>query len=125
MWRIFKTAHGKVETFRKGRVRQTDDDFLVQCGLSKSEWREDALAVRRAVAHLGLIDPLLIHASDRFPEDLSELPVWDSMDWLTLYFEIEYQLGRKVSWANSELELRHSFTVRDLVVAALEAIRVA
>ena len=119
MWRFFETAHGKVEKFRNGRTRQTDADFLAECPLSEPMDREVALGVRRAVAHIGLIDPLLIHASDRFPGELSMLPLWDSMDWLALTFELEYQLDWRITDPITDLWSQASFSVKDLVTATV------
>jgi acyl carrier protein len=119
VWRVFKTAHHKVEDFRNGRKRQPDDAFLSLCDLRDPESHEDAFAVRRAVAYIGLIDALLIHASDRFPEELGMLPLWDSMDWMSLIFELEHQLGRKIPEPIEDWGLQPSFSVKDLVEAVV------
>jgi len=113
MWHIFKTAHHKVEEFRKGRSRQSDEQFVSECLLpSVPEARRIAIGVRRAVANIGLIDPLFIRASDRFPEELEILPLWDSMDWVALILELESELGQPIpqSW-----RCQLQFTVRQLV----------
>jgi hypothetical protein len=58
---VFKPAHSKVDEFRAGRTRQPDDEFLRECGLEPSTaTAEIALAVRRAVAAVGLVDPLFV-----------------------------------------------------------------
>jgi hypothetical protein len=49
--RVFKTAHCKVDDFRKGRTRQPDHEFLADCGVEAgTDMARIALAVRRAVA---------------------------------------------------------------------------
>lgn len=120
MWRIlrvFKPAHSKVDEFRAGRTRQPDDEFLRECGLEPSTAAaEIALAVRRAVAAVGLVDPLFVRCDDSYPGTLDVLPLWDSMDWLSFAFELERELGRSVRWEPSEI-VRHSrsVTVSDLI----------
>ena len=76
--------------------------------------------MRRAVAHIGLIDPQLIHALDRYPEELDVLPLWDSMDWLPLILEMEYQSGWEISRSMNDWALQPSFSVKDLVHAVVE-----
>jgi hypothetical protein len=127
MWRflrVFKPAHSKVDDFRDGRTRLSDNDFLADCGLTPgTEAAEIALAVRRAVAGVGLIDPLFIRADDSYPGTLEVLPLWDSMDWLCLVFELERELGHSARWEPGEI-LQHSrfLTVRDLIAHAQRAL---
>jgi len=128
MWRflrVFKPAHSKVDDFREGRTRQSDNEFLADCGLTPgTEAAEVALAVRRAVAGVGLIDPLFIRAHDSYPGTLEVLPLWDSMDWLCLVFELERELGHSARWEPGEI-LQHSrfLTVRDLIAHAQGALQ--
>ena len=102
MWqflRVFKPAHLKVDDFRTGRTRQPDDEFLADCGVQPgTETARIALAVRRAVAWVGLVDPLYVRATDSYPGTLELLPLWDSMDWFSLQMEIERELGQTVPW---------------------------
>jgi hypothetical protein len=101
--RAFKTAHWKVDDFRRGRTRQPDHEFLADCGLEPgTEAARIALAVRRAVAGIGLVDPLFVLASDSYPGTLELLPLWDSIDWFALQLEIEEELGQKVRWEACE-----------------------
>lgn len=121
MWRIFQTAHTKVADFRRGRSRQPDERFVAGCGLPDTpEAARVAIGVRRAVAYVGLIDPLFIHAEDRFPEELGVLPLWDSMDWMSLLLELEGELGEPPPKAIEEWRLQGAFSVRQLVQAAYE-----
>jgi hypothetical protein len=95
MWRIFKTAHNKVSDFREGRTRQSDLEFFCDCGIeADTEAARIALAVRRAVAGIGLVDPLFVQANDSYPGRLELLPLWDSMDWLSLECELVRELGQ-------------------------------
>lgn len=106
-----------MDEFRNGRSRQSDDDFLRDCGLEPGRPEASiAIAVRRAVAGVGLVDPLFIRATDSYPGHLELLPLWDSMDWLTLILEIEREVGEPLKCHSSEL-LPPSFplTVRWLV----------
>src|SRR3981081_4388208 len=99
VWRIFKTAHCKVYDFCEGRTRQANEEFLADCGIEPgAEAARIALAVRRAVAGIGLVDPLYVRVADSYPGALELLPLWDSMDWAALQFEIERELGQKVDW---------------------------
>jgi hypothetical protein len=107
MWRflrVFKPAHCKVADFRRGRTRQPDDEFLADCGVAPgTEPARIALAVRRAVAATGLVDPLFVRAQDSYPGSLEVLPLWDSMDWVALQFEIERELGQPVRWQAGQI----------------------
>jgi hypothetical protein len=95
--RVFKTAHCKVEDFRKGRTRQPDDEFLADCGVGPgTETARIALAVRRAVAGIGLVDPLFVRAVDSYPGTLELLPLWDSMDWAAFTMMLEEELGQRL-----------------------------
>jgi hypothetical protein len=95
--RVFKTAHCKVDDFRKGRTRQPDHEFLADCGVEPgTEMARIALAVRRAVAGIGLVDPLFVRAADSYPGTLELLPLWDSMDWVAFTMELEAELGQQL-----------------------------
>jgi acyl carrier protein len=121
VWRIFKTAHCKVADFRRGRDRQSDERFVAECELPDDpDAARIAIGVRRVVASVGLIDPLFIRASDRFPEELGILPLWDSMDWLSLMLELEEELGRWPRESIGEWEQQHAFSVKQLVQAVYE-----
>ena len=125
MWRflrVFKPAHSKVDDFREGRTRQSDNDFLADCGLTPgTEAAKVALAVRRAVAGVGLIDPLFIRSEDSYPGTLEVLPLWDSMDWLAFVLEVERELGQSFPYGSSELASKSGpVTVRDLVARVRE-----
>jgi hypothetical protein len=120
MWRVFrvfKPAHCKVDEFRAGRTRQPDDEFLRDCGLGPGTAAADiALAVRRAVAGVGLVDPLFDRRDDSHPGTLDVLPLWDSMDWLAFALELERELGRSVRWQTADIVRRSpSVTVSDLI----------
>ena len=95
--RVFKTAHCKVNDFRRGRTRQPDHEFLADCGVEPgTEMARIALAVRRAVAGIGLVDPLFVRAADSYPGTLELLPLWDSMDWAAFTMELEAELGQRL-----------------------------
>ncbi len=121
MWqflRVFKPAHVKVDDFRRGRTRQPDDEFLADCGVQPgTETARIALAVRRAVAFIGLVDPLYVRATDSYPGTLELLPLWDSMDWFSLQMEIERELGQPVPWESAvETPTAGPLTVSQMVV---------
>lgn len=121
MWRICNTTHDKVDTFRAGRVRQSDPEFLADCGLpDRPDAAATALAVRRAVAGVGLVDPLFVRASDRFPEELGVLPLWDSLDWMGFLLELERELEGPPPARLEDWPVRGSFAVTDLVRVAVE-----
>ena len=118
MWRflrVFKPAHSKVDDFRDGRTRLSDNDFLADCGLTPgTEAAEIALAVRRAVAGVGLIDPLFIRSEDSYPGTLEVLPLWDSMDWMSFVLLLEEELGQSFTYDPGEFMKPRPLTVRDL-----------
>lgn len=122
--KFLKGSHAKVADFKKGRERQSDEDFLRDLNVaSDAEEREIALAVRRAIANVGLIDPLYIRADDRARNELSMLPLWDSMDWVKLLLELEDELcvaipdnaGDKIKFSN--------FSVRSCVRDTIAVVR--
>jgi hypothetical protein len=87
----------QVAAFCKDRSRQSDDQFLEACELPPDpEAARVALAVRRAVANIGKVDPEFICADDEYPDQLGLLPVWDSMDWTAFTIELENQLGTRL-----------------------------
>jgi hypothetical protein len=114
----FKPVHCKVAVFCRGRTRQPDDEFLADCGIEPvGEAPRVALAVRRAVAWIGVVEPLFVRASDSYPGTLELLPLWDSMDWLLLQLRIEEELGQKVRWEACECAPRDwPLTVGEMVI---------
>jgi hypothetical protein len=107
-----------VADFRKGRSRQPDNEFLADCGVEpETETDRIALAVRRAVASIGLVDPLFVRAWDSYPGTLELLPLWDSMDWFALQMEIEHELGQRVPGdADRSTPNNGPLTVRKMVL---------
>jgi acyl carrier protein len=94
----FRTTNQKIALFCKGRSKQPDDQFIAECGLPPGpEAARIAMAVRRAVADIGSIDPEFILAADAYPDQLGVLPLWDSMDWLAFIWALEKQLGTRLS----------------------------
>ncbi len=83
-----------------------------------------ALAVRRAVAGVGLIDPSFIRASDRFPEELGVLPLWDSMDWMSLILELERELETPPPSAIENWGPQSQFSVQQLAQAVYEQLTI-
>jgi acyl carrier protein len=122
--RFLKGSRDKVADFKKGRERQSDEDFLRDLGmLDSAEEREVALAVRRAVANVGLIDPLYIRADDREREELSVLPLWDSMDWVALLMELEDELSLAIPDKAAEKIKVSNFSVRSCVRDTIMVVR--
>jgi acyl carrier protein len=124
VFRFLKTDRAKVADFRKARSRQTDEEFLAQCGLSDTpQARRVALAVRRAAANVGLVDSQFIRVDDDYPGSLELLPLWDSMDWLEFFLELEEELGEKLA----DKELLTSFgksrvTVKEMATRVYDTI---
>jgi hypothetical protein len=119
---IFTPARSKVEKFRRGRIRQSDEDFVNECGLANDPAARDiALAVRRAVANVGLIDSQFIRVDDKYPGTLDVLPLWDSMDWVAFELELEEETGHKITDVGGILlgiyESSKVVTVSELVTA--------
>ena len=113
---MFKSAHAKVAAFRKTRGRQSNDDFLREVGASNDAHASHvALAVRRAVATAGLVDPLYIRADDRADNDLAVLPLWDSMDWVELVMNIEDELGVTITDEDAMSIRVNHFSVRSCI----------
>lgn len=118
MRRFFRTAHDKVDEFRAQRSRQPDPEFLAECDLPDGpEAVRVALAVRRAVGSVGLVDPLFIRASDRFPEELGVLPLWDSLDWISFVLALEWELEDEAPREILDWRVRGGFSVKQLVQA--------
>jgi hypothetical protein len=96
-FRHFRHWTKKVADFTRSRPPQSDDDFLRACNLPPHPHAAHiALTVRRVFAEEGSVDPAYIHATDRYPEDLSILPSWDSIDLLDILFRLERDLHRKL-----------------------------
>jgi acyl carrier protein len=122
--RLLKSSHAKVAEFKKGRDRQSDEEFLRELGVGDgAEEREVALAVRRAIASVGLVDPLYIRADDRERDELSMLPLWDSMDWVSLLLELEAELKLSIpDKAAAQIKIT-DFSVRSCVRDTLAVVR--
>ena len=75
----------------------SDRDFLQQCGPFPNELAEEvAVAARRAIAGLATVPSETICPKNSFADDLSDLPYWDSLDWLGFIFETERQMNYRV-----------------------------
>jgi hypothetical protein len=124
--RFFKTAGQKVADFRHGRSRQPDEAFLAECGLPDTPGaRRVALAVRRAVANVGLVDSQFIRVDDDWPGSLELLPLWDSMDWLAFFLELEEELGEDPRYVEETLgclPIPRHVTVGELALSVYTAI---
>jgi acyl carrier protein len=114
--KLFQTAHAKVERFRSNRTRQVDEDFLAECEIIPgSDRARIALGVRRCVADAGLIDSAFIRPTDRFPDDLGVLPLWDSMDFLDLVIRLERELNISFESHEGGKVFKVPFNVRELI----------
>src|SRR5206468_3996789 len=92
------TSARKVALFCEGRSPEPDERFVAECGPpTDAEAARVAVAVRRAVANIGSVDPAFIRAADLYPDQLGVLPLWDSMDWLAFFMELEKELGTRIS----------------------------
>src|SRR5947209_2219558 len=104
--RVFWSDDRKVAAFCEGRSGQPDDEFIAGCGLPpEPEAARVALAVRRAVAVIGSVDPRFIRADDVYPDQLGVLPLWDSMDWMAFTWELEKQLGTRLRLVDQGMQL--------------------
>ena len=121
---FLKSSHAKVAHFKKGRTRLPDEEFLRELGIGdNAQDREVALAVRRAVANVGLVDPLFIRADDREDVELSALPMWDSMDWVEFIMELEDELGITIPDDEAMKIKISNFSVRSCVIDTLAVVR--
>lgn len=125
--RFFASKAERVEGFRKGRAPQTDPAYVAALGMADdTQASEVALAVRRAVAKIGDVDPLYVYADDGMQE-LSLLPVWDSMDWVALIMELEDQIDIRISDNDAEkltpVRYEDEFSVPDFTHRVLRFLR--
>jgi len=115
----------------RDRPPLSDDGFLKSCGVPDDPFRiKVALAARSSIARLGTVPPETIEPNDSFAKDLVQLPFWDSLDWLTLVFEMDKKLGFRAIPANDFIdsavklaggraaELKVEHVVRALVLTA-------
>ena len=117
-WRPWRTAQEKADEFAADRGLQSDEQFLTACGLPGTpEATRIALAVRRSVASYGIVAAEYIRAEDRYPDELSDLSGWDSIDFLAWLFELERELGGEKISRKAFDGLRYTFSVKDLVLA--------
>ena len=113
---LFFDSYSKVRQFTTGRIRETDDQFLDSCEIKDDVHKRIAIASRRAIANVGLVDSQFIHQEDKWPEDLGVLPTWDSMDSVCLVMELEEELEVDISEEEAEKIFNYnSFVVRDFV----------
>jgi acyl carrier protein len=122
--RFLKSSRAKVADFTKVRERQSDQEFLRDLNIGNDPpAREVALAVRRAVAIVGQVDPLYIRADDRELHELSVLPLWDSMDWMQLLVALEEELSMKIPDKEAEKVRVRDFSVRSCISDLLPIVR--
>jgi hypothetical protein len=114
----------QIANFCKDRSRQPEEQFLAACGLPSDdrEAAQVALAVRRAVAKTGSIDPLFIRAEDVYPDQLSLLPLWDSMDWCFFTMALEEELGTRLS-DQGEVLVAQRVSVKQMVADVQRILR--
>ena len=118
--RLLLTDEQRAAAFCQSRSRQSDDEFASACLLpADPEARRVAIAVRRAIARIGKVDPEFIRADDLYPDQLGALPLWDSMDWLAYFMELEHELGLiitdKQAVAFFEPDISSGISVREMV----------
>ena len=117
-WRWWRNAQEQAEDFSKNRGEQADEQFITACGLPDTpEATRIALAVRRSVARYGMVDAKYIRVEDRYPDDLSTLSGWDSIDFLAWVFELERELGGEKIPKRAFDRIRQPFAVKDLILA--------
>jgi acyl carrier protein len=123
--RFVESDDEKIAFFCEGRSKQPDEDFIAACALpSDPEAARVAVAVRRAVAEVGSIDPEWIRAEDVYPDQLGVLPLWDSMDWLSLFLALERELKTKISNEEADQLLDpRGFSVREMAAAVYRMIK--
>ena len=120
MWWASKSWQDMVAKFVAGRQPVSDELYLSECGLPDEPLaRRVALAVRASVASENSVEPQLIRAADRYPDDLHTLPGWDSLDFIGWVIAFERELGLKIS-SKAFAGVRVPFSVRELVWAAHE-----
>ena len=114
----------QVAEFCADRSPQSDERFLDLLDLPTDEsTTRAALAVRRAVASVGSVDPQFIHADDAYPDQLAKLPVRDSLDLVGYVITLEDELG--VQFSDDEyayLFAAGGITVKEMVEGLLETL---
>jgi acyl carrier protein len=113
--------------FLASRTVQEEADFLANCGLPE-ESVEAALAVRKAIATLGGVDPGYVHALDSFARDLSHFDFWGSLDSVAVVLELEHALRVHISDEQAQRmpdpELVDDLTVADFIRSVLEVLQI-
>jgi hypothetical protein len=104
--RFFPTPEQQVAEFCKDRSRESDKEFLAACCLPEEiDAARIAIAVRRVIANLGKVDAQFIRHDDKYPAQLGKLPMWDSIEWLEFFLQLEDELGVRIS----EAQMREFF----------------
>jgi hypothetical protein len=120
--RVIRLPSQKVAAFCKGRSRQSDEQFVVDCALLPDPAvTRVAIAVRRAVAAVGTVDPQFIRADDVYPGTLDVLPLWDSMSWLEFILALEEELGTRIDGRGTiQFPDPERVSVREMVAAVYQ-----
>lgn len=80
------------------RTPTEDADFLSELEIAPgTEEARLALSARRTFAKVGKIDVTSLRATDRFYPHMAELPLYDSLDILTIVLIMERELRVKLS----------------------------
>ena len=98
VWQLYHRRHlHRTASEWALRDRIFDCDFLQRCGPFPNELaKEVAVAARRAIAVLATVPSDTIYPENSFADDLSDLPYWDSLDWLGFILETERQMNYRV-----------------------------
>jgi len=79
-----------------------------------------ALIVRQVIAEEGSVDPRFIYATDRYPEELSVLPSWDSIDWIDFIMRLEEKLNMHIPDRDAERLITSRFNVEQMIDRIVE-----
>jgi hypothetical protein len=120
--RVVRLPRQKVAAFCQGRSRQAEEQFVANCALPpEPEAARAAVAVRRAVADVGTVDPEFIFADDAYPGTLDVLPLWDSMSWYEFRLALEDRLGARIDWPEAvRVPNPERISVREMAAAVYQ-----
>lgn len=119
--KFFRETSAYCDAWR-ARTRQSDEEFLAVCGVSRhSESAKLALTVRFELGEAAAVAAETIHADDSLRDR-----IWDCIDMLDIHLRIESAANVKVisNWVNEsfrEMRDRSKLNVSDFVRVILES----
>jgi hypothetical protein len=95
---------------------ENDEEFLTLCDLPPHPHAlRIALAVRRTIASFADVNPQMIHAGDRIPDDLGDIFIYESPIAVEFIMVLEQELNTRLPDFVTDILCKETVTVKEIV----------